>query len=89
MELKETHDGNSNYNVVFTGGKEFVLSKENDHTLLGFNLKVIYTGGFWKNTDRFFCITNAGRNSVPGKILLFSERNPNYFRIDAGMSFET
>jgi hypothetical protein len=27
-----------------TGGKEWVLSKESDHTLFGVNMKVIYTG---------------------------------------------
>lgn len=78
---------NSNYSMVFTGGKEFVLSKESDHTLFGFNLKVIYTGGF-RTTPIDLNASIAEGTTVYDNANAFSTQNPDYFRIDAGISLK-
>ena len=78
---------NSNYNIVFTGGKEWVLSRELDHTLLGFNLKVIYTGGF-RTTPIDLESSIAQAETVFDDANAFSLQNPDYFRIDAGVSLK-
>ena len=86
-EVERNTRWNSGYNMVFTGGKEFVLSKENDHTLLGFNAKVIYTGGFW-TTPINLDASIASEETVFDDTKAFSVQNPSYFRIDAGMSLK-
>jgi hypothetical protein len=78
---------NSNYNFVVTGGKEFVLSKESDHTLLGFNMKVIYTGGF-RTTPIDLSASMAAGETVLENENAFSDQNPSYFRLDAGVSLK-
>ena len=78
---------NSGYNIVFTGGKEFVLSKQNDHTLLGFNAKVIYTGGF-RTTPIDLNQSIAKGETVTDDSKAFSIQNPDYFRIDLGVSLK-
>jgi hypothetical protein len=78
---------NSGYNAALTGGKEFVLSKKNDHTLLGFNLKVIYAGGFWQ-TPVDVEASQAADETVYDEANAYSVQNPDYFRIDAGMSLK-
>ncbi len=83
---RNTH-WNSNYSVVFTGGKEFVLSKETDHTILGFNVKVIYTGGLW-NTPIDLTASSAAGKTVYDDAQAFTVQNASYFRIDGGMSLK-
>src|SRR4030095_9110338 len=78
---------NTGYNIVFTGGKEFVLSRGSDHTLLGFNAKVIYTGGFWTTPIKLDESIEKGE-TVFDDSKAFSIQNPSYFRIDAGVSLK-
>lgn len=78
---------NSNYTFVFTGGKEFALSKGSDNTLLGLNLKIIYTGGF-RTTPIDLDSSIVAGETIFIEDQIFSIRNPDYFRIDAGVSLK-
>jgi hypothetical protein len=78
---------NSNYTFVFTGGKEFALSKGSDNTLLGVNLKIIYTGGL-RTTPINVDSSVAAGETIFENDQEFSIRNPDYFRIDAGVSLK-
>lgn len=78
---------NSNYTFVFTGGKEFALSKGSDNTLLGLNLKIIYTGGF-RTTPIDLDSSIAAGKTIFKEDQIFSTQNPDYFRIDAGISLK-
>lgn len=77
----------TNVNGTFTGGKEFVLSKGSDNTLLGFNTKVIYSGGL-RTTPINLEASIAEGTTIFDESQTFSQQNPAYFRIDAGMSLK-
>ena len=77
----------SNVNGTFTGGKEFVLSKGSDNTLLGFNTKVTYSGGL-RTTPIDLDASIAEGTTIFDESQTFSQQNPAYFRIDAGMSLK-
>jgi hypothetical protein len=78
---------NSGFNGTFTGGKEFVLSKNSDRTLLGFNLKAIYAGGFWQ-TPVDVQASQQAKETIYDESRAYSIQNPDYFRLDAGMSLK-
>ncbi|MDQ3112300.1 MAG: TonB-dependent receptor [Bacteroidota bacterium] len=79
---------NGQYASTFTGGKEFVLSEKHKRRIIGLNLKVIYAGGFYDTP-----IDLAKSNEVGGtwkdESRAYSEKMPDYFRIDIRASLKT
>ena len=78
---------NGNYSGTFTGGKEFVLSKKTENTVLGINAKVIYTGGF-RYTPINLEESKLQETTVVFEELAYSKRNPDYFRTDIRLSLK-
>ncbi len=76
---------NGQYACTFTGGKEIVLSEKRKNRVIGFNVKLIYTGGFYDTPIDIEKSRQLGytwrdeRNA-------FAEKAPDYFRTDIRLS---
>ena len=78
---------NGNVAGSFTAGKEFVLSKKPEATILGFNTKILYSGGY-RFTPIDLAASIAANQTVELNNSAFSKQNPVYFRIDAAISLK-
>ena len=78
---------NTNHTISFTGGKEFVISRNNKKTILGLNTKVLYSGGLRDTPINIEESINSNQQ-VYYTNQAFSIQNPYYFRIDAGVSLK-
>lgn len=76
---------NGNYAGTFTAGKEFVLSRETENTLLSMNIKVIYAGGF-RYTPIDLQASQTSGEPVWKEQLAYTQQNPDYMRADIGIS---
>lgn len=78
---------NGNIAGSFTAGKEFMLSKKPEATILGFNTKILYSGGYrFTPIDLEASIASGGTVEIENNA--FSKQNPDYFRIDAAISLK-
>jgi hypothetical protein len=75
---------NGNANVTFTGGKEFILSK---NRVFGVNLRTIYSGGF-RDTPINVAESVTKGETVYYEERAFTEQNPAYFRSDLRLSLK-
>lgn len=76
---------NSNYNLNLVGGKEFKVGR-NKKNVLGFNAKLIWSGGNRYTPIDLEASRLAGeRVFMPGQT--FAARVPDYFRPDFGVSY--
>lgn len=76
---------NGKYACTFTGGKEIVLSEKRKSRVIGFNVKLIYTGGFYDTP------IDIGKSEELGytwrdQTRAFTEKAPDYFRTDIRLS---
>lgn len=76
---------NSNYVFNVTGGKEFVVGKKKINRI-GVNAKIIWRGGL-RDTPIDLDKSKQYGTTLYQTNLLFTERVPDYFRIDFGASF--
>ena len=76
---------NTNYNFVFTAGKERTLPEKFKRRIIAYNLKAIYTGGF-RRTPIDIAKSMEQQETVFIEDKAFTERNPDYFRIDIRIS---
>lgn len=76
---------NGNYATSFTGGKDFV--KVGGRKTYGFNIKLIYTGGF-RNTPIDLAKSKAGGYTVYIDKEAYSLQNPAYFRTDINVNIK-
>jgi hypothetical protein len=80
---------NTTYNVGYVinalGGKEFVVGKKKNN-IIGINAKIIYRGGN-RVTPVDLEKSKAANETVYQDSKAFSEKLPDYFRIDFGVSF--
>ncbi len=76
---------NGNYAMSVTGGKEFVWSKREKRRVISINLRSAYVGGL-----RVTPIDNAASIATQSTVFLddraFSEKLPDYFKVDARLS---
>ncbi len=75
---------NGNIAGSFTAGKEFVVSKNSEATILGLNTKVLYSGGY-RYTPIDLSASIASNQTVEISNNAFSKQNPAYFRIDGSI----
>lgn len=78
---------NGKYLVTFTGGKEWTLSEKRKGRVIGFNLKVIYAGGYYDSPIDLTESAMAG-HTVYNEANAFSEKMPDYFRADVRLSLK-
>jgi hypothetical protein len=78
---------NGKYLVTFTGGKEWTLSEKRKGRVIGFNLKVIYAGGYYDSPIDLTASQLAG-HTVYDEVNAFSEKMPDYFRTDIRLSLK-
>lgn len=80
---------NTTYNVNYVlnalGGKEFVVGKKKNN-IIGINAKIIWRGGN-RVTPVDLEKSRAANETVYQESKAFSEKLPDYFRIDFGVSF--
>lgn len=75
---------NGNYNACLTAGKEFTF---NEKHILGVNIKAIYAGGL-RNTPINVAESVARGETVLYEDKAFTEKNPDYFRLDVRISYK-
>lgn len=75
---------NGNYNGCLTAGKEFTF---NEKRVLGINIKAIYAGGL-RNTPINITESVARGEAVYYQDKAFTEKNPDYFRLDVRISYK-
>lgn len=78
---------NGKYLVTFTGGKEWTLSEKRKGRVIGFNVKVIYAGGYYDSPINMTRSAIAG-NTVYDEVNAFTEKMPDYFRTDVRFSLK-
>jgi hypothetical protein len=72
---------NSNYSAALTIGKEFALSENHKGRILGFNIKVVYAGGFrYTPVDLAASVASGETSYITAETN--TKRNPDYFRLD-------
>ncbi|MEO5643157.1 MAG: TonB-dependent receptor [Bacteroidia bacterium] len=76
---------NGKYGCTFTGGKEIVLSEKRKSRVIGFNVKLIYTGGFYDSPIDIAKSEQSGY-TWRDETNAFSEKAPDYFRTDIRLS---
>lgn len=76
---------NGKYACTFTGGKEIVLSEKRKSRVIGFNVKLIYTGGFY---DTPIDLARSGQVGYTWRdeTNAFTDKAPDYFRTDIRLS---
>ncbi len=67
------------------GGKEVLLGKDKQH-ILGFNLRLVWTGGLRTTPIDLAASREQGREVLVEE-QLFEDRLPGFFRIDTGFSY--
>jgi hypothetical protein len=78
---------NGKYNLTFTGGKEFTMSEKRKGRVVGVNVKLIWSGGFYDTPiDIEKSIALGGTYQDRAKS--FTEKNPDYLRLDVGVSLK-
>jgi hypothetical protein len=78
---------NGKYACTFTGGKEIMLSEKRKNRVIGFNVKLIYVGGFYDtpiDIERSEQVGYTWRDETKA----FSEKAPDYFRTDIRLSMK-
>jgi hypothetical protein len=75
---------NGNANVTFTGGKEFMLSKDR---VLSLNIRSIYSGGF-RTTPIDLAASQEKGETVYLEQEAYTNRVPDYFRTDFRVSLK-
>jgi CarboxypepD_reg-like domain len=78
---------NSKYILTFTGGKEITLSEKRKGRILGFNIKLIYSGGYYDNPIDLVK-SEAEATTWKDERLAFTDKMPDYFRADIGLSLK-
>lgn len=78
---------NGKYAGSLTAGKDFILSGKFRNRELGLNAKVIYAGGF-RSTPIDLEASRENGSAVYLEDLAFTEKIPDYFRADAGISYK-
>lgn len=78
---------NGQYSTTFTGGKEFTLSEKHKSRVIGMNIKLIYSGGFFDTPIDLYRSQQAGTAQYD-EANAFSEKMPDYFRTDIGISLK-
>jgi hypothetical protein len=76
---------NGNYSGTFTAGREFVFDKKGKKRILGLNAKVMLTGGYYI-TPIDLAQSIAEGETVRDQTRPFSEKLPDYFRVDTRVS---
>lgn len=76
---------NANYNFTLTLGKEFTLSEKRKKRIIGVHIKTLYTGGF-RRTPIDILQSRQVKETVFIDADAFSQRNPDYFRVDTRIS---
>jgi hypothetical protein len=78
---------NGKYLVTFTGGKEITLSQDRKGRVIGFNVKLIYAGGYYDNPIDVAASQLAG-HTVYDEAKAFTAKMPDYFRADIRLSLK-
>jgi hypothetical protein len=78
---------NGKYLITFTGGKEWTLSEKRKGRVIGFNVKVIYAGGYYDSPIDMTESAIAG-HTVYDEANAFSDKMPDYFRTDIRLSLK-
>lgn len=78
---------NGKYLVTFTGGKEWTLSEKKKGRVIGFNLKLIYAGGYYDSPINLTQSQMEG-HTVYDEANAFEEKMPDYFRGDIRFSLK-
>lgn len=78
---------NGKYLVTFTGGKEWTLSEKRKGRVIGFNLKVIYAGGYY-DSPIDMTESQIEEHTVYDETNAFTEKMPDYFRADIRLSLK-
>ena len=76
---------NGNYALSITGGKEFAWSKKGKRNVFGINLRSAYVGGL-RVTPIDEVASVATQSTVFLEDRAFSEKLPDYFKVDARLS---
>jgi CarboxypepD_reg-like domain/TonB-dependent Receptor Plug Domain len=78
---------NTNYALVFTGGKEWKVGKDEKNKTLGLNIRTTFVGGL-RNTPINEAASIAAGETIRYEDQLYEGRNPNYFRTDIKLSLK-
>lgn len=78
---------NTNYSSSVTLGKEWDISNEKKNRVIGFNLKSMYVGGY-RYTPVDLEASIAKGEQVLDDTQNFEVKNPDYFRLDIGVSLK-
>lgn len=78
---------NGQHALTFTGGKEFILSDKYKARIIGLNVKVIYSGGFFDSPIDPVRSQEVGY-TWRDETRAFSEKMPDYFRTDIRLSMK-
>ena len=78
---------NGKYLVTFTGGKEWTLSEKHKGRVIGFNVKMIYAGGYYDSPIDLEQSQLEGR-TVYDETNAFTVKMPDYFRADIRVSLK-
>lgn len=78
---------NGKYLVSLTGGKEITLSEKRKGRVLGFNAKLIYSGGYY-DSPIDLTMSQAAGYTWRDESNAFTEKMPDYFRADIRVSLK-
>ena len=78
---------NGKYILTFTGGKEITLSEKRRGRVIGFNVKLIYAGGYYDNPIDFTKSALTGE-TWKDETRAFTDKMPDYFRADIKLSLK-
>lgn len=78
---------NGQYSTTFTGGKEFTLSEKHKSRVIGMNIKLIYSGGFYDTPIDLYRSQQTGTAQY-NEANAFTDKMPDYFRTDIGISLK-
>lgn len=78
---------NGQYASTVTAGKDFILSGKSKNREVGVNGKLIYAGGF-RSTPIDLQASMESGTTVHLDELAFTEKIPDYFRADVGVSYK-
>lgn len=78
---------NGQYSTTFTGGKEFTLSEKHKSRVIGMNIKLIYSGGFYDTPIDLYRSQQTGTAQYD-EANAFTDKMPDYFRTDIGISLK-
>lgn len=75
----------TNYSMVFTLGKEWVLSEKRKGRIIGFNIKSMYVGGMRYTPIDLQASVNKGETSLNTN-QTYAKQVPDYYRLDLRVS---